>query len=359
MIGRDELVVFGAHRQPAIDGIEAAASHGLDQIVRLVALRLGDRLQNHLHADIRVALEVRGFIAFIGILPGRDEGLVSRGIKGRTVVDDAPEVFRDCAQRLNRAVGGGETDPRGKDLVEQAELLCLLGEGDGVTAGQRHPQAFGAGAPDLLDEGCVVVGAEGRIVFSNNISAVCLCRGIEALTGITAPGGIDCDDRPLLLLARGEPGFHHCGICVIGAVDAEHPRHAGLAGQGVRLVDGYDIERVPAFQHRRHCQALSRCDGAGQDLVTLERQFFGLLAREFGFGLGVEHLDVDLAPHDPALRVGLRRRELDRPLRLVAQAGEGSRERSRHADLDRLLRLGICQPRTRGQRRGEQRRQYP
>jgi hypothetical protein len=120
-------------------------------------------------------------------------------------------------------------------------------------------------------------------------------------------------------------------------IGAEHPRHAGVAGQLVALVDGRDIDCIPARQQRGHGETFARRDGAGQDLVTIKRQLLRLLAGDLRLGFAIEYLDLDFMAGDAAFSIGLRRRELDGSHRLGSEAGIGAGERGWHTDLQGLL----------------------
>ena len=172
---------------------------------------------------------------------------------------------------------------------------------------------------------------------------------LEARARIAAPGDVGADDRPLGLLARGEPRLDDGGVGIVGPIDPEHAGLALLAGDVVGLVDGRDVDRIPARQQRPDGQRLARGDRAGQDVEAGERELFALLTGKLGLGLGIEKAHLDLAAVDTAGGVCFRDRELDRPLRLVAELGVGAGQGGRHANSQRVLRLRHC-ARCRGKR---------
>src|SRR5208282_2079176 len=332
----DHLVVLRANREAAEDGVEGAAAHNFREVDGLDALRLLDSLEDDLHAHIGLAFEIRRLRAFVLFLPARDEYLVLRRVERRAVVDDAPDAFGNRSHGLHGAVGH-ETHAGNEHLVEDAEIVCLRREVDGVAACQRHPEAFGARRFYLLDERGIIVRAERGVDFGDNFLVVHLGRLGKAVTGIATPGDVAGQHCPLGLLARRQPRPNHRRVLGVLFVHAEYPRHAGITGQLIALVDRRDVERIPAPEQRSHCQGLAGRDCSRQNPVTLRGELLGLLARDLGLRLAVEDLDFDLAAIYAALRIHLFDGKLDGAQGFLAETGIGAGQRRRHADPERFL----------------------
>src|SRR6185369_8677493 len=256
VVGCRQLVILGAYRELAHDGVESSAAHHAGQVGRLHALGALDRLENDLHSKVGLAFEVGRLVTRVALAPALDEPLVVGRVQCGAVVDDAPDALGGLAQCLDGAVRH-EADAGRENGIEQPELLGLGREIDGVATGQRDPEPIRPARLDLLDEGRIVVGAESGVVLRHDLLAAGPGRVAEALARVAPPGAIGPDDGPLAFLAGGKPGLDHGRVLRVRVIDAEHPRDTRVAGELVALVDRRYIQGVPAIEHRRHCQAFA------------------------------------------------------------------------------------------------------
>ena len=237
---------------------------------------------------------------------------------------------------------------------DQAKLLCLLDEGDGVTANLGDPDRIDLGFLQLRDVGRKILGAHGRIQREFDFLALALDRLGEGLGRVAAPDVVGRQRGVGLVLEGLGPLANHRDVHGIRMVGAEAARLAVVAGQLVRFARDDEIGRVPAVQVLRQRQRDRRRNRAYQQVVAVARHLLGDAAAGVRRALVIADFDFHLAAINAALGVRLVNRELHGAHHLFTLLGEHAGLGTHQPDPHRVLGLRLGQ---RGQHGGQRHRQ--
>ena len=325
----------------ALDVVDREVLERGTKLVRLDAASLGDTRLEHALALPLLALELIGHRAVVLLLPQLDELLVLWIVDGEGI-----------ARRDDHAEAGVADGLHGRklELLRQQRnlvaefVLCGLGEeGVVVVTGQHEKDGVAARLADLGDIGRVVLGAGRREHLALELLAGPLHLALEHLDAVVTPGIIETERVELLVVGLLDVERNGARAHRPGRVGAKEIRHEAFRCQASVAVVGRNENRVPLGELWHHGQCLR-----GQRNAR-EKPAFVPLDHLLGFtdaggrvAGGILDQQLDLLAEPAALFVLHFGVKFGAALLLLSDRPERTRQRQRHAELDRAagLRLG-------------------
>src|SRR4051794_37545883 len=159
--GRHQLVVLRPNLQVTPERGELQPLERRLDLLRVDALGLLDSREQRLRGDVVLGADVVRVLAELLLVRSR-VFLVVAGLLLVHVLDVVVDAERRVAERLEQRFADGVLADARLDLLEEAELVRLLDEGDGVGAHHEHEDSVGATRLEFADLRAEVGGPKRR-----------------------------------------------------------------------------------------------------------------------------------------------------------------------------------------------------